>query len=460
MDIYSIDLSKMQFMRRITLQPVFNSAVLTIVILNVISCSGRQLKDSKTEISKWQFDKKGAVSITYDDGTVNQFRKAIPVMDELKIPGTFFINTGTIDGSVHKGTFIGRPVREIIKETATEQTDSLNFFERASAAAYLGLKGTLAYHSSAGSRIDAGNAERAYKVIDELYGKVRRGEFKPLKGIEYEILDTVETTWDEIRSHAARGHEFASHMVTHPRLAALDEVNTLYELEKSRDELMNQLGQKHIFSGEIPYGTENKRAIDYAIKVYPALRNDMREPFLKEIHRSSRENPGSFIDAEYLQWQRGATTRTPMPMMNSWIDTAAVHDNMWLVLVFHGVDGIGWEALTSEALKEYFQYIKSKDELWIATFGDVARYMRQRMNANVEVEKKGREIIVNVAHSLDTSFYNIPLTLKTYIPKRWKEVQINRGDMTSVVIPGADKEGKFIVYQVLPNKGSVILKGR
>lgn len=428
--------------------------LLSVSILLFASCSDPNT--GKTEITKWQFNKKGAVSLTYDDGTVNQFRKAMPVMDKLGIPGTFFINTGTIAGSQYKGTFIGRPVKEIIKETAKVKTDSTNFYERASAAAFLGLKGTLAYHSNAGSRLDAGNAERAYKIMDELYSKVRRGEFQPLKGATYEILDTVDATWDEIRNYASKGHEFASHMVTHPRLAALDEVNTMYELEKSQEEILNQLGKKHVFSGEVPYGTENKRAVNYASKVFQALRNGISEPFLKEYHRSSRENPVS-EGTEYVQWQRGAVRRTGMPLMKSWVDTAAVRDNMWLVLVFHGVDGIGWEALSSQYLDEYFQYIKSKDELWVATFGDVARYMRERMNSTVEAENKGKEINVNVSNNLDTSLYNLPVTLKTYVPNGWKEVSIAQGQTSSDAVAQKDSIGTFIIYQVIPNTGSAIL---
>lgn len=394
--------------------------------------------------------------MTYDDGTVNQFRKAMPVMDELGMPGTFFINTGTIKGSVYKGTFIGRPVSEIIKETASIPTNSENFFERASAAPYLGLKGTITYHSNAGSRIDAGNPEQAYQVMDELYRKVRRGEFQRLKGIPYEVLDTVDVSWDEIRGFAAKGHEFASHMVTHPRLAALDEANALYELEKSRDELMKQLGIKHTISAEVPYGTENRRAMDYAIAVYPALRNGMRESFLKEVHRSSSENPGS-PDSEYVQWQRGALRRTPMPLMKSWVDTAAVYSNMWLVLVFHGVDGIGWESLTSQILHEYFQYIKSKEELWVATFGDVARYMTERMNSTIQSERKDKKIILHVTHDLDKGLYNLSLTLKTYVPKRWKEVIVNQGSVSFSVMPENDTEGHYVIYRALPNEGLVVL---
>jgi hypothetical protein len=43
----------------------------------------------------------------------------------------------------------------------------------------------------------------------------------------------------------------------------------------------------------------------------------------------------------------------------SWVDTVEAHDNNWLVLVFHGVDGIGWEALPGSLLQEYFSYIKT-----------------------------------------------------------------------------------------------------
>ena len=426
------------------------------IFLFVISCSGGHSNEGKTEIAKWHNDKKGAVSITYDDGTVNQFRKAMPLMDELNMPGTFFINTGTIKGSVHKGTFIGRSVSMIIKETETIKTDSNNFFERASAAAYLGLKGTLSYHSSAGSRIDAGNADRAYSLIDELYARIRKGEFQPLKEPPMKYLIPLMPSWDEIRSYAANGHEFASHMVTHPRLAALDEANTLYELEKSRDEIFNQLGKKHIISGEVPYGTENKRAIDYASAVYPALRNGMRESFLREVHRSSRENPGN-RDSEYVQWQRGATRKTSMLLMKSWVDTAAVYDNMWLVLVFHGVDGIGWEPLTSQVLKEYFKYIASSDDLWVATFGDVARYIRERMNSEIKPERNGDEIVISITHDLDTSLYNIPLTLKTRVPSKWKEVRVMQDNLSTTGLPKTDPDGNYIVFQAFPNRGPVIL---
>ena len=92
--------------------------------------------NGQTEITKWQDGKAGAVSITYDDGSINQFRYALPVMKRLNLPATFYIITGPIPGSKYQGKFIGRPVHDIITETATVPTNADNYFERASAAKY------------------------------------------------------------------------------------------------------------------------------------------------------------------------------------------------------------------------------------------------------------------------------------------------------------------------------------
>ncbi len=412
---------------------------------------------SQTTITRWQDGKRGAVSVTYDDGSINQFKKALPIMNRMNIPATFFIITGQIPGSQYQGRFIGRPVKTIIEETATIPTNKDNFYERSSAAGFLGFRGTLDYHTNAGAQVDAGRPEEAYKIIDELYKKVRAGEFPAGNKTNNEVDQARGVTWDDIRSYAAQGHEFASHTVTHPRLAALDEVNMMYELEKSREDILKQLGPRYTFSAEGPYGTENERAMEYAHKVYPALRNRMPEPYMEELNRSSRKNPGSFTK-EYVQWQRGATTKTPMPLMKSWIDTTAAKDNIWLVLVIHGVDGIGWEALTSQALDEYFQYMKAKEQdLWIATFADATKYMRERMNAEVKSKEAKNSISVSLTHKLDKSMYDIPLTLKTYVPSGWSTIKVAQGKQIKQVKAQKDSKGSFIMYRAAPNSGPITL---
>ncbi|MDZ4709023.1 MAG: hypothetical protein SH818_11545 [Saprospiraceae bacterium] len=235
----------------------------------------------------------------------------------------------------------------------------------------------------------------------------------------------------------------------------LDETNILYELEKSREDIRQQLGEAYTFSAEIPYETEHERAMEYALKVYPALRNRMPEEFLVELNRASRHTP---VDntKEYVQWQRGAVTRTSLPMMKSWIDTTVSNENIWLVLVIHGVDGIGWEALPSELLDEYFQYMKTKeDDLWIATFGDVTKYIRERMNATVNSIKQNGKFIVDLEHILDKSMYDLPLTLKTYVPLKWKSAEIKQGTENKRFPVLKDDKGKYVIYQAAPNAGVI-----
>jgi peptidoglycan/xylan/chitin deacetylase (PgdA/CDA1 family) len=440
------DLNDMTIKRKIYLL-----SLLSLIV--IFSCDHQP---HETEITRWQDGKNAAVSLTYDDGSINQFRQALPIMNRLSLPATFYIITGQIPGSVYEGKFIGRPVEEIVKESETIPTNKDNFFERASAIGFLGLSGTLEYHTNAGAIYDEGGeskAEEAYKIIDEGFAKVRAGAFKP------KVMKDNRSgvTWDEIKTYAGQGHEFASHTVTHPRLAVLDEMNLLYELEKSKEEILNRLGPQYTFSAECPYGTENERVMQYAYKIYPALRNRMPEPYLEELNRWNEMNPGE-SNKDYVQWQRGATTKTPLPMMKSWIDTVAANNNNWLVLVFHGVDGIGYEALPHELLDEYFQYIKSKEEnLWVATFADATKYMRERMSAQINTEETGDKITISLTHSLDPAHYNVPLTLKSYVPSDWKKVTVRQGSTERSLDSQNDDRGTFVMYQAQPNSEAILV---
>jgi len=431
--------------RQINLKPLF---LIIAVSLHSALCMGQA---GKTEITKWQHDKNGAVSITYDDASRNQFKGALPVMERLKMPATFFVITGPIKGSKYQGKFVGRPVQEIIKESATVLTNDQNFLERCSAAGYLGFKGTISYHTKAGGLYDSGKKDKAFKMMDSLYDKVRNGDFQPGYEPCPEYKEAIGSTWDDFRKDAAEGYEIASHSITHATMPGLDEANIRYELEKSKEDILNEMGPKYTFSAEVPYGYENERVMQIAYKIYPALRNRMPEPWLKEIDRASKQTPGT-TDKDYIQWQRGGTTKTPLPLMKSWVDTAANKNNTWLVLVFHGIDGLGYEALPHTLLDEYFQYIKSKEsQLWVATFGNVTKYMREREDAKVNAVEKNGKITVKLTCSLDNKMYDIPLTLKTYIPPGWKRVKIQQGKHSRHPSITKDEKGRFVLYQAYPN---------
>lgn len=421
-------------------------------------CAGPADTEGHTEITKWPEGKRTAISITYDDGSINQFKKALPIMNKLGLPGTFFVITGQIPGSRYQGQFIGRPVADIIQETATVSTNAANFFERASAIAFSGYKGGLAYHTQAGGRYEAGDTVAAYRIIDEAYTRIRSGELPRGNDISNEVSEAIGITWDDLKQFASQGHEIGSHTITHPYLAVLDKKNLLYELEKSKADILAHLGPHHTFSAEGPYGTEDHRVMEYINRIYPVTRNRMPAPYLVELNRSTNTSPTRHSSSEYVQWQRGAYTRTSLAEMKAWVDTANTQANTWLVLVFHGIDGIGWEAVDSGVLNAYFQYIKAQEnEVWVATFGDVARYIRQRMNARIDTKITDSHIAVKLTHPLDTSMYAIPLTLKTYIPDSFRTdagdtLKVTQGADEQLLATNRDTSGVYIQYAAYPNQ--------
>ncbi|MDF2432069.1 MAG: hypothetical protein JWP44_1700 [Mucilaginibacter sp.] len=439
-------------------KPIKIKLLLPVVLflLQTIICSGQAIP-GQSEITEWQYGKNGAVSITYDDGSYNQFKYALPIMERLKLPATFFVITGGVPGSKYYGKFIGRPVKEIIAESGTIPTNDQNFLERCSAGGYLGYKGTITYVTRAASLYDRKKTAEAYQLMDELYQKVRSGVLEPGYQPCDEVLQEKGSTWDDFRRYAAEGYEIASHSITHASMPGLDSVNITYELEKSKEDIKEQMGEKYTFSTEVPYGYENERVMKIAYKIYPALRNRMPEPWLKEIDRPSKKTPGP-SDKDYIQWQREANTRSPLPLMKSWVDTTTGRKDTWLVIVIHGVQGLGYEALPAALLDDYFQYIKSKDDkLWIATFGDVTKYMRERESAKIQHNEKNGSIIITLTHSLNKNMYRTPLTLKTYVPAKWKHARIKQGKHLQQAELVSDDKGSYLLYQVYPNEGAATI---
>ena len=423
----------------------------------------------ETEITKWQDGKTGAVSLTFDDGIITQFTRALPTMNRLGFKGTFYVVTGEMRGSRHPPRFVGRPLEEIVQETKTVPTDARNFFERASALEYPGYEGAFEMHRAAYGAFRPGRPpEGAYRVIDDAYARIRAGELPRGRNINPETALSAENSWDDFRKFAAQGHEFGSHTVTHAALAVLDEANMLYELEKSKEDILSQLGEEHTFSMEGPFGVSDPRVMEYLLRLYPAPRNIMRDPYLEILLRGSRKAPGS-SDREYVQWQKGPdgtkndenTTDTSLEEMKAWVDSTLVHDNIWLTLVFHGIDDRGWSALPHERVDAYLEYIKEKeDRLWVATFGDVTRYVRERMAARVDARDAGDELIVTVTHPLDPKWYRLPLTLKTYVSSDREVMRVRQGDRDERVRVREEGGRRYLLYRVSPGEGPVTVSAR
>lgn len=132
------------------------------------------------------------------------------------------------------------------------------------------------------------------------------------------------------------------------------------------------------------------------------------------------------------------------------------------MLVFHGVEGIGYEAIPTETLRAYYDYIKDHESrMWSAKFLDGAKYARERMSRKVESRRSGDAITGTVTHSLDPRLYDEPLTAKTAVPADWQVVRFRQGDDARWLAVHREDGVTSVVYRMMPNGKPVTLeKGR
>jgi peptidoglycan/xylan/chitin deacetylase (PgdA/CDA1 family) len=437
---------------------------LLIALLCAVQTAAVWGQQPRTEITKWQDGKQAAVSITYDDSTINQFRIAVPMMNERGLPATFFVITGEIPGSENMPTFVGRPIMEIVRESATVPTNKANALERSSMLRYLGEIQRVPIvlekfnANSAGGRIEKGD----FAYFDAVLAALRStGETYAVGAKPHVPVRSQEDgrplaaqpgglTWNEMRQVAKQGHEIANHLVSHAHTVGLDEANILYEAMKADEDLRAQMGDKHTFSIEASYGIHDGRVEKILVPRFPLTRNWVTDPFMDGIFRGDKRDPSSMTKA-YVQWQRGLLTKTPVDEMTGWVDTS-LKTGTWLVLVIHGVEGIGWEPVPAAHLRAYFDYMKAReDRLWVATFADAGKYARERMASRVTTKQSGQTIEVTVTHALDPKLYDLPLTAKTTVPSAWHSVRVTQGGRSSTVPVRRDAAGTFVLYRILPN---------
>ncbi len=87
----------------------------------------------------------------------------------------------------------------------------------------------------------------------------------------------------------------------------------------------------------------------------------------------------------------------------------------------------------------------------------MTKYMRERMSAKINVKEKGEKIVFTLDQSLNGDTYNLPLTLKTYVPAEWKEVMIKQGEKNAKLTAQSNEKGHYVLYQAIPNGEEVEL---
>jgi peptidoglycan/xylan/chitin deacetylase (PgdA/CDA1 family) len=120
----------------------------------------------------------------------------------------------------------------------------------------------------------------------------------------------------------------------------------------------------------------------------------------------------------------------------------------WGVFCFHGVGG-DWLSITPEALDQLAAYLEEHSEYWIATFGDVIRYIQERKAASIEIkESKPDSLSVALSWPMDKQIYDVPLTLKVEVPGQWAAAQAKADGKQLITRMVKQRNGTTILVDV------------
>ena len=158
--------------------------------------------------------------------------------------------------------------------------------------------------------------------------------------------------------------------------------------------------------------------------------------------------------------ERGPWTNTPVEEMKGWVDKSLA-TGTWLVLVIHGVEGIGYQPVPAANLRAYFDYMKANEQrLWVATFRDAAKYVRERMGSNVTTRQSGDVVEVSGTHSLSPKLYNLPLTARTIVPPEWSSVEFTQGKTALTLPVKQDGGSSFVLYRIARTVAARLRRGK
>jgi peptidoglycan/xylan/chitin deacetylase (PgdA/CDA1 family) len=170
-----------------------------------------------------------AAIVTFDDGFVDNYTNAFPVLKRLNMPATIFVSTGNVDS---QKTFWYEKLSYALMSTRTNTITSPTL-------------GSLTIGDSTESRRELIKCvvlrlklvpdEVRLSSLDDLYAQLLP---------EHEWVDDARSgpmTWEQIKEMSAHNIEFGSHSVTHPVLSRVPLAKLEFEVEYSKQRIESEL---------------------------------------------------------------------------------------------------------------------------------------------------------------------------------------------------------------------------
>jgi peptidoglycan/xylan/chitin deacetylase (PgdA/CDA1 family) len=370
-----------------------SAALMVLLLLAGCAGTGRVAEEPKThrkpspedapperepgyQLATWPGFRRAACSLTFDDGTLDQYLLGFPELEERGIRATFFLIAGLRDQGVW---------------------------------------------------LDSGTPRLLF-------------------------------SWQQARQLAAAGHEIGSHGHTHVDLT-LEGAAVEKELAASLELLMERIPSLPGPGGlslSWSYWRHDENSRRLARAYYLAARGG-------GVTAGGRINDSTPLDFYGI----GALGLRPADEVEIWRrrSAEALATDGWLVVTFHGLDdgrvpreSLGWEPLPLSRFRAVLDYLLEERDYWLAPFGEVVRYIRQREQAVLkQAGRRPGALLFVLDDGLDDRIYDCSLTLAVQLPPGWEEAAVYQHGRPLTMWRDDDDR---LCFQALPDGALILVQKR
>ena len=224
------------------------------------------------------------------------------------------------------------------------------------------------------------------------------------------------------------------------------------------------------------FAPSNNTLHDDAVKVVAQYHYAMRQGLRWNLGAGKYQSLDPIVNATYNSHETNNQTAGAggwyNPYMMSFASNPikdgldfAANNGAWLITMCHSIGPSG--DVDFDVALDFFEHaarLQNEGKLWVTTFGNATKYIRERQNSTVSAVIRGENVILTVTMAektadnlpLDTDVFNHPLTVK---------VAVGEFDAVTYTVGGARKyaktfveNGKTYAYvDVIPNSGECIV---
>jgi oligosaccharide reducing-end xylanase len=261
---------------------------------------------------------------------------------------------------------------------------------------------------------------------------------------------TDRPTWAQVQTAASYGDEIASHTVTHADLVSATPTQLTNEIVNSQSTINSYITNQSCLTIAYP-NCDVPSNLGLVQQYYFAGRG------CGATLNSGTPLGGSMALGAYILGSTGVYYTGDS--LNSLADSA-VTAGRWCVYLIHAIDGDnGYSPLPSASLQASVNYTSTnQSKFWVETFGNVERYIKERMNAFVtETANTGTSITVQVTNNLDNTIFNYPITLRRPLPGNWMGATVTQNGQPITAQMVTINTTNYVMVDVVPNGGDIVI---